>query len=314
MTDKINVAMEETSGYVVDTAEFASACGLDILFAEDNSKITLCSVSVNRPGLALADFYDYFASTRLQVFGYAEMRYLEKMPESECQRVLKKLMQTKIPCVILSRGLQPTKNMIRIARENGIPVLLSQKTTSELVNDLVAYLNEVLAPRKDIHGVLLDIDGVGVLLTGNSGIGKSETALELVHRGHMLVADDLVDIRCVKNKLIGSASAAIRDFMEVRGVGIINVRSMYGVAGVLPEKQIDVIIELQKWDSNTEYDRLGNDKHCDEIFGVKVPKLVIPVMAGRNLAIVVEVAAKNVRLKALGCDAMEELEQRLKYK
>lgn len=308
--NNVNMAMEETRAYSVKTADFAKSCGLTVLYGEEGGEIKLCSVSVNRPGLALADFYDYFAATRVQVLGYAEMRYLANMSEKECDRVLKKLMGTKIPCMILTRALAPTANMLAVAKECACPVLSSGKTTSEVVNDLVEYLNDVLAMKESLHGELLDIDGVGVLLTGKSGIGKSETALELVHRGHMLVADDVVELKKVKNRVIGSAAASIRDFMEVRGVGIINVRTMYGIAGVLPEKQVDLVVELQRWEEKVEYDRLGDSNLSGEFMGVKVPKIVLPVMAGRNLAIVVEVAAKNIRLKSLGYDAMEELQTR----
>ncbi len=311
MTIDINLGIEETQPVTVNALRFAEDCELEILYADETAEITLSSVSVNRPGLALAGFYDYFASSRVQVLGNAEMYFLYKMEEKDSDKAFASLVSNRLPCIIISRGLSPTKNMVKTARENGCPLFRSKKITSELVNELINYLNETLAPKKSLHGELVEINGVGVLITGNSGIGKSETALELVHRGHRLVADDSVEVKRIKNKVIGSAAPAIRDFMEVRGVGIINVRNMFGVASVLSETGIDLIIQLEKWNDKKAYDRLGDLQLSENILGVEVPKLLLPVMPGRNIAVVVEVAARNMRMKEVGYDALKELEKRV---
>lgn len=306
MTTDINSGNEERQPHITTADEFAAVCGLEILYkgADD---VTFYSVSVNRPGLKLAGFDDYFANSRIQVLGNAEMYFLYKMTDDACDAALRKLMEQRLPCIIISRGLAPTKNMLKIAEEFGCTVFRSAAITSDLVNDLINYLNDVLAPKTTVYGELVDIDGVGVLIMGNSGIGKSETALELVHRGHMLVADDAVDVKRVRDALIGTALQQIRDFLEVRGVGVINVRNMYGVRGVLTEKSIDLVIHLEKWEEKKEYDRLGDDKLKENILGVDVPKLLIPVMPGRNIAIVVEVAARNLQLIKLGFNPVDEL-------
>ena len=307
---EINMGREYIDGKVVGIEDFARDCNLEILWSEKGYKLPLSTVSVNRPGLVLSGFDDYFAGKRLQVMGNAEMYFLYKMDTEDCDKALRALFKHKIPCLIISRRLQPTEHMIDIAKEYNCPILRSDEITSNVVNDLVNYLNDQLAPETTVHGELLDVDGIGVLITGNSGIGKSEVALELVHRGHMLVADDNVVVKRVKDRLLGSPAEAIRDFLEVRGVGIINVKNMYGVAGVLPESKIDVCIHLDKWDETKSYDRFGDEQLTMEMLGVEVPKTVIPVMPGRNIAIVVEVVAKNLRLKHMGYDALEEIKNR----
>ena len=197
--------------------------------------------------------------------------------------------------------------MLEIASKYDIPIFKSNKLTSQLVNDLVTYLNRKLAPFTTIHGVLLEVSGIGVLITGHSGMGKSETAMELIHRGHRLIADDNVIAKRIQDEIIGTSPDNIMHFMEIRGVGIIDVRSMFGVGSVLREKSIDLVIELQAWEKDIEYDRLGIVSQFEDILGLEIPKLTMPVMPGRNLAIVVEVAARNERLKKLGFNAVEQL-------
>lgn len=311
MNADINIGFEEQNAEKVSINEFIRACDLKILSAEGVDTIELSTVSVNRPGLILGGFDDFFAKSRIQVMGNAEMYFLYKLNDAERDAAMEKLFKTEIPCLIICRGLAPCKNMLELARAYKCPVLQSTKMTSELVNDLINYLNDLLAPKTRMHGVLLDISGVGVLILGKSGIGKSETALELVHRGHMLVSDDAVELKRVKDKIHGSAPEKIRDFMELRGVGIINVRNMYGVAGVLSETSVDLVIELVEYNKNIKYDQTIDSKITCNIMGVEIPKLVIPVMMGRNLAIIVEVAAKNFRLQQIGFDANKELIERI---
>lgn len=295
----------------VKASEFAEGTKCEILYGAYNEDIVLTTLNVNRPGLLLAGYNDYFEHTRVQVLGNAEMYYLYQLSKEDRIKTLDNLIKREIPCIVVARGLEVPEEMIDIAKEYRVPIFLSNEITPIVVNDITVYLRRALAPKTQIHGVLMDIDGIGVLITGKSGIGKSEAALELVHRGHRLIADDAVEIKKIENKLYGSCPENIRYFMEIRGIGIINVKSMYGVSGVLPEKKIMLSVELEKWKEGKEYERLGLDEHYTEILGVKVPKLTIPVLPGRNLAIVMEVAAKNARLKHLGYNAAEELNRRI---
>lgn len=309
--NKVNLGYEETACESMTVSQFAKVLKLRILGANPNSEIRLTTVSVNRPGLILSGFDDYFAHSRVQVLGNAEMYYLYQMSDIDRIRALTRLYKMEVPCVVISRSLEPCKDMLRLAEEYCIPVLQSDAITSEVVNDIINMLNDILAPRTRMHGTLLDIDGIGVLLTGISGVGKSETALELIHRGHMLIADDAVELKMVKDTILGMSPDKIRDFIELRGVGIINVRNMYGVAGVLRKSNVDLVIELVEYDKSQDYDRRETPINTFNILGVEIPKLIIPVIMGRNLAIIVEVAAKNFRLKQLGFDANYELEKRM---
>lgn len=311
MNADINIGFEEQNAEIVTVDEFLKSCDLKALSAEGVEKIELSTVSVNRPGLILGGFDDFFAKSRIQVMGNAEMYFLYKLNDADRDLAMERLFKTEIPCLIICRGLAPCKNMLELAKTYNCPVFQSTKMTSELVNDLINYLNDLLAPKTRKHGVLLDIAGVGVLILGKSGIGKSETALELVHRGHMLVSDDAVELKRVKNKIYGSAPERIRDFMELRGVGIINVRNMYGVSGILSETRVDLVIELMEYSKGKKFDQNLDAKITCDIMGVKIPKLVIPVMLGRNLAIIVEVAAKNFRLQQIGIDGYQELINRI---
>lgn len=298
---------EERQGEFINLEEFAADCNLEIVSGTGVDKIYFSTVNINRPGLLLAGFEDYFGEARVQVIGNAEHYYLDKFSVKERADKLESLFSKRIPCVIFSRNIDPAPDMIELAYKHNVPLLKSKMLTSALVNDLVKYLNIMLAPCINMHGVLLEISGIGVLLTGKSGMGKSETALELIHRGHRLVADDNVIIKRIQDEIIGTAPDKIKHFMEIRGVGIIDVRSMFGVGSVLKEKEIDLVIEFEIWGNNKEYDRLGLDAKYENIFGLKIPKLLMPVMPGRNLAIVVEVAARNQRLKKMGYNAVEQL-------
>lgn len=295
----------------VKANEFAEGTKCEILYGAYNEDIILTTLNVNRPGLLLAGYTDYFENSRVQVLGNAEMYYLYQLSKDERIKALDNLIKREIPCIVVARGLEVPSEMMDIAKDYRVPVFSSKEITPIVVNDITVFLRRALAPKTQIHGVLMDIDGIGVLITGKSGIGKSEAALELVHRGHRLVADDAVEIKKIENKIYGSCPENIRYFMEIRGIGIIDVKSMYGVSGVLPEKKIMLIMELEKWQEGKEYERLGLDEKYTEILGVKIPKHTIPVLPGRNLAIVMEVAAKNARLKHLGYNAAEELNKRI---
>ena len=275
--------------------------------ANKSGEMLLTTVNVNRPGLLLAGCEDYFGEKRIQVMGNAEYYYLQSCTKEERYDKLESLFERKIPCIILSKNIEPFEELIEISQKYDVPLFKSNKLTSQLVNDLVTYLNRKLAPFTTIHGVLLEVSGIGVLITGHSGMGKSETAMELIHRGHRLIADDNVIAKRIQDEIIGTSPDKIMHFMEIRGVGIIDVRSMFGVGSVLREKSIDLVIELQAWGKNIEYDRLDNNNKHEEILGLKIPKLTMPVMPGRNLAIVVEVAARNERLKKLGFNAVDQL-------
>lgn len=304
---------EEREGEIVKIQSFAEDCGVDLVQGNVSGEMLLTTINVNRPGLLLAGFEDYFGESRIQVMGNAEYYYLTSCTKEERYKKIDTLFKRKIPCVILSKRVSPMEEMLEIARKYNVPLFQSNKLTSQLVNDLVTYLNRKLALSTTIHGVLIEVSGIGVLITGHSGRGKSETAMELIHRGHRLIADDNVIAKRIQDEIIGTSPDTIRHFMEIRGVGIIDVRSMFGVASVLKEKNIDLVIELQVWEKDIEYDRLGLDTKYEDILGIKIPKLTMPVMPGRNLAIVVEVAARNERLKKLGFNAVEQLLSNIKF-
>ena len=271
--------------------------------------VTLASMSVERPGLQLAGgFFDYFDPRRILVLGLAEYEYLRTFAADERKNKVGSLfMHGEIPCIILSRDLPALPELVETAKAYACPVFRSPKMTTDLMSDLYIYLNRLLAPSVTEHGVLMEVFGVGILLTGKSGVGKSETAMELIKRGHRLIADDNVIIKEIANELYGTAPEIIRYFMELRGIGIINVKSMYGSGSVLDEKTIQLVIQLENWQQGKEYDRIGDEMSATEYLGIKIPKLTIPVSPGRNLAIIIEVAARNFRLKSMGYDASEEL-------
>ncbi len=302
----IGEAVEET----VKLGDMCRECDLKILLGNEDDDITFKSVLVNRPGLLFAGFEDYFGQSRVQVVGNAEYYYLETLDDNGRAKALNRLYDQKIPCVIYTRGIMPSNLEMEIASKHGIPILMSQMTTTWLMHEVSNYLDNLLAPTEMVHGSLLDINGVGVLLTGSSGLGKSETAIELINRGHRIIADDAVIVRRVRNQLVGKAPDRIKDFIEVRGLGIIDIRSMYGVGAVLESEYIDLVIHLDKISNLEEYDRLGSKDITCEILGVALPQINVPVLAGRNVAVIVEVATRNYRLKQLGCNALDELKKR----
>lgn len=297
---------------MVNAKDFARALNLGVLSPSARREWDIALAEFNRPGLEFVGFTEYFAYERPQVIGKGEMSYLESLTPQQQQQSLRKFFSYPIPCVIICRGLTPPPVFLELARERDVEVLQSQASTTKFIVDAILYLSRVLAPRATMHAVLVNVYGVGVLITGESGVGKSESALELVRRGHQLVADDVVDIRRVGDRrLIGEAPETVRHFMEIRGIGIIDIRAMYGIGAVLMNTAIDMVIHLEPWKENKEYDRLGLQENYTSIMDVRLPNLVVPVKPGRNLAIIIEVAARNFGLKQMGYSAAQELDRRL---
>lgn len=267
---------------------------------------------VNRPALQLTGFFEHFDSDRVQIIGYVEYTYLQTLTEERKTEIYEKMLKHKVPCVIFSRSLQPEESFLRIAKERDVPILSTEKKTSSFMGELIRWLNVKLAPCISIHGVLVDVYGVGVLIMGESGIGKSEAALELIKRGHRLVTDDVVEIRKVSDDtLVGSAPDITKHFIELRGIGIVDVKSMFGVQSVRETQNIDLVITLEDWSRDREYDRLGLEEEYTEFLGNKVVCHSIPIRPGRNLAIIVESAAVNHRQKQMGYNAAQELYKRV---
>ena len=279
-----------------------------IYMPEDPESVLISSMDVNRPGLELNRFYDYYDTSRILIFGNAETAFLRSRDPEDRFEILEAIFSKHPPAAIIARGIQPSEELLTAVTNNGVPLLGTGETTSSLVAALVAFMNTELAPRITRHGVLVEVYGEGILLVGDSGVGKSETAIELIKRGHRLIADDAVEIRRVSAKsLVGQAPENIRHFIELRGIGIINARRIFGMGAVkLPEK-IDMVINLEIWDNKKVYDRMGLDNEYTEILGNKVPVLTIPVKPGRNLAVIIEVAAMNNRQKKMGYNAATEL-------
>jgi len=257
---------------------------------------------LNRPGLPLSGFYENFAEKRIQLIGRGEYAYLQKLTEEGNIDTIIKLFSFTLPCCIFSHNLTPDKSFLDIAEKTNTPVLISSLTSSEISVRLIRLLSNYFAPQKTVHGVLVEVAGSGVLIQGDSGVGKSETALELIERGHRLVADDAVVIKCVSgNNLIGSGTnKVIGHHMEIRGLGIINISHIFGVGAISDDKKIDFVVQLEEWDSNQMYDRIGANEISIDILGVNIPYLKIPVKPGRNIPIIIETAALNERLKQKG--------------
>ena len=267
---------------------------------------------VNRPALQLTGFFTHFDSERVQMIGHVEYAYLQSLDMERRVKVYEELLAHKIPCMIFSRGMKPDEELLEKAVENNVPIFQTSKQTSEFMAELIRWMNVKLAPCISIHGVLVDVYGVGVLIMGESGIGKSEAALELIKRGHRLVTDDVVEIRKVSDEtLVGSAPDITRHFIELRGIGIVDVKSMFGVQSVRETQNIDLVITLEDWSRDKEYDRLGLEEQYTEFLGNKVVCHNIPIRPGRNLAIIVESAAVNHRQKQMGYNAAQELYKRV---
>jgi len=283
-----------------------------IYIHKDANEVMIDENDVNRPGLQLMGFYEYFNPERIQIIGKMEFAYLSTIDEKTRKERLQLLFAQRIPALIITRELPYFAEMLELAKEYEVPLLRSKESTSNFMSGLIAFLNLNLAPRVTRHGVLIEIYGEGVFITGESGVGKSETAIELVKRGHRLVADDAVEIRKVSNiSLVGSSPDNIRHFLELRGIGIINARRLFGIGAVKMTEKIDLVVELEQWNSEKVYDRMGVDTEFVSLLGVKIPSLTIPVKPGRNLAVILEVAAMNNRQKKMGYNAARELLNRL---
>lgn len=267
---------------------------------------------INRPALQLTGFFDHFDAERVQIIGYVEYTFLEKMPEERKKEVYDELLSYKIPCIIFCRNLQPEPALLEKANKMEIPIFSTDIKTSSFTAELIRWLNVQLAPCISIHGVLVDVYGVGVLIMGESGIGKSESALELIKRGHRLVSDDVVEIHKVSDDtLVGTAPDITRHFIELRGIGIVDVKTLFGVLSVKETQNIDLVITLEDWNRDKDYDRLGLDEEYTEFLGNKVVCHQLPIRPGRNLAIIVETAAINHRQKKMGYNAAQELYKRV---
>lgn len=278
----------------------------------DDSEIVVKIPDINRPALQLTGFFDHFDAERIQIVGFVEYRYLNQMTEEEKERIYDELTSYKMPAIIYCRGLEPEQSLLEKATKAGVPIYITDVKTSAFMAEVIRWLNVELAPCISIHGVLVDVYGVGVLITGESGIGKSESALELVKRGHRLVSDDVVEIRKVSDEtLVGSAPDITKHFIELRGIGIVDVKALYGVQSVRETQNIDLVIELEDWNKEKEYDRLGLEEQHTEYLGNKVVCHQIPIRPGRNLAIIVETAAINHRQKLMGYNAAQELYRRV---
>lgn len=284
---------------------------LSVVCKGDVETIPIETSDLNRPGLQMAGFFEYFASGRIQLFGMVEMTYLQELRDQTKRERLDRYFASNMPCVLIGRNLTPPPEMVEAANKYNTPILMSGLTTTKLSHRTTVYLDRVLAPSISRHAGLMDVYGVGILLMGDSGVGKSETALELVKRNHRMVADDVVEIiKLSDNQLIGQSPEVIRHMMEIRGLGIIDVRTLYGIGAVLVEKSIELAVNLELGDP-MNIDRLGLSQEYISLLGVKVPIITIPVRPGRNLAIIIEVAAMNFRLQRMGHITAEQLDSKL---
>ena len=278
----------------------------------DISRIKVTQPDINRPALQLAGYFEHFAETRLQIIGFVEYTYMESLEPERKKEVFEALLSHNIPAFVFCRELQPDPLFLKIAIKNQIPILMTKKSTSSFMAEIIRWMNVKLAPMISVHGVLVDVYGEGVLITGESGIGKSEAALELVKRGHRLVTDDVVEIRKVSEEtLIGTAPDVTKNFIELRGIGITDIKTLFGVSSVKDTQSIDLVIRLEEWNKDKEYDRLGLEEEYTEYLGNKVVCHNIPIRPGRNLALICETAAVNHRQKKMGYNAAQELYHRV---
>ncbi len=297
---------------MVNAQAFIDGLNLQVLSPSTQTEWDIHAAEFNRPGLQFVGFYEHFPHDWPQVVGLTEMSYLESLTDDVRRARLEAYFSYRVPCLIVCRGMMPSQDMMELAAKYDTALLRTNQVTTRFIANAMNYLNRCLAPRATLHGVLVDVYGMGVLITGESGVGKSEAALELVRRGHQLVADDVVDVcRITENRLIGEAPEMVRHLMEIRGIGIIDIKAMYGISAVLASKTIDLIIHLEPWKEKKAYDRLGLTEDFTTIMDVRVPQIVLPVRPGRNVAVVIEVAARNYSLKQMGYSAAQELDKRL---
>ena len=301
------------TNFTIGLSKIISEFSLEVLnMPQTDEEIMVSSAEVNRPGLQMAGYFEFFDDTRIQIIGKSEESFLKRFTEEKAEQRLRELFSRKPVAVVICRNLEVSEIYRKIAEEYGVPLFRTPVSTSEFEAALIAFLHLHLAPRITQHGVLVEVFGEGILLLGESGVGKSETAMELVKRGHRLIADDAVEIKKVSSKsLVGSAPENIRHFIELRGIGIINASRLFGAGAVKLTEKIDLVIKLEPWDVNKVYDRMGLENQTHEILDLKIPALTIPVKPGRNLAVIIEVAAMNNRQKKLGYNAAEDLLNKL---
>lgn len=286
---------------------------LEVMYAAtDFEKIRITVNDVSRPGLQLAGYFDHFEPMRLQIVGNVEISYMQKLSAAERAITYDRFFSYKFPALVISRNNDPGSQCIEMAAKHNVTVLRCKNSTSNIVAKIIAYLSTALAPRITRHGVLMEVYGEGVLLLGDSGVGKSETAVELLKRGHRMIADDAVEIKKVSaNMLVGTSPALIRNYVELRGIGIVNVAKLFGMGSVKTENEINLVVNVVPWKEHEDYDRLGLEDQYMEILGVKVPVNTIPVSPGRNLAVIVEVAAMNNRQRKLGYNPAKEFSEQM---
>ena len=299
--------------YSVPLSDLVKEFDLIVEFAStDYDSIRLTVEDVSRPGIQLAGFFDHFDPMRLQVLGNVEMSYLARLSDKARASILDRLFSYKFPALLITRNISPNPQCIEMAKKHNITLLRSTDPTSTMVSAIITYLKSALAPRVTRHGVLMEIYGEGVLLTGESGIGKSEAAVELLKRGHRLISDDAVEIKKISsNSLIGTAPELIRDYVELRGIGIVNVAKLFSMGAVKIDNSIDLVVNIVPWNTHEVYDRLGLEDQYTEILGVKVPMNTIPITPGRNLAVILEVAAMNNRQRKFGYNPAREFSEHI---
>lgn len=290
----------------------AEVLDMKVLSGEDYLYRKIVTTDISRPGLELTGYFNYYPAERVQLFGLNEHSYMETLSSEERLERMREMAQEETPCFVFSRELTPAAEVFQVAEEMHIPILSSATVTTQLLKNITSYLQETLSLRQTEHGVFVDVYGVGILITGDSGIGKSETALELIKHGHRLVADDRVDFhKRDEHTVIGKAPEILRNMIEIRGLGIINVFTLFGAGAVRTEQQLNMIVNLIEWDSSAEYDRLGSAEETIPMFDVAIPRVTVPIRTGRNSSNIVEVAAMNYRAKRMGFNSEQEFEDRL---
>lgn len=301
------------SYYHVLLGKIIQEMNLEVLYAPENyENIQIKTEDVNRPGLQLAGFFDYFVPQRIQLIGMVEATYLTNLTSEERRVSFERLFSYEIPALIITHGLEAFPECIEMAQKYGRVILRTPESTTNIMSAIISFLRQMLCPRITRHGVLVEVYGEGILLLGESGVGKSETAIELVKRGHRLIADDAVEIRRIsRRKLMGTAPELIRHYLELRGIGVVDVHRLFGMSAIKKDSDIDLIVNLELWKDDAVYDRLGTDEQYTKIFDVNVPTLTIPVKPGRNLAVIIEVAAMNNRNKKMGYNAALEFTKQI---
>ena len=299
--------------YSVPLKKLVEEFSLEVAFASTDFDVIRVTVEdVARPGLQLAGYFDHFEPMRLQIMGNAEMSYLAKLTAEQRLEIFDRLFAYKFPALLIARDLLPDPQCLEMAKKYNVTLLRTHEPTSTIISAIITYLNAALAPRITRHGVLMEVYGEGLLLTGDSGMGKSEAAVELLKRGHRLIADDAVEIRKISgNTLVGTAPELIRNYVEMRGIGVINVAKLFGMGAVKAENEVNLVVNIVPWDAHAVYDRLGLEEQYMELLGVKIPMITIPITPGRNLAVILEVAAMNNRQRKIGYNHAKEFTEQI---